>query len=138
MASGLDIDPERFEAYCNTTAELYVELYPWYPMRPSLHKVLIHGARVVKALPLPLGHLSEEAQESRNKDIRAYRLGHARKNSRENTLGDQFRFLLVTSDPVISSASLQARCQRVSALRTGVPAEVSHLLSGAVRVGGSS
>ena len=134
MASGFDIEPARFEAYCTSTAELYVQLYPWHPMRPSLHKVLIHGAKVVKTLPLPLGLLSEEAQECRNKDIRAYRLGHARKNSRENTLGDQFRFLLVTSDPVISSASLQARCQRVAALRSGVPAEVSRLLSGSVPV----
>ena len=132
MASGFDIEPARFEAYCTSTAELYVQLYPWHPMRPSLHKVLIHGAKVVKTPPLPLGLLSEEAQECRNKDIRAYRLGHARKNSRENTLGDWF--LLVTSDPVICSASLQARCQRVAALRSGVPAEVSRLLSGPVPV----
>ena len=134
MASGFKIEPAKFEAYCASTAELYVSLYPWHPMRPSVHKVLIHGAKVVEALPLPLGLLSEEAQECRNKDIRAYRLGHARKNSRENNLGDQFRFMLVTSDPIISSARLQARCQRVAALMSGVPAEVSDLLADAGQV----
>jgi len=46
------------------TAQLYVELYDWYRMPPSVHKVLIHGALVIKYSLLPIGFLSEEAQES--------------------------------------------------------------------------
>ena len=39
-------------------------------MPVSVHKILVHWAAVVDALPLPLGMLSEWAQEARNKDIR--------------------------------------------------------------------
>ena len=45
---------------------------------------------------------SEEAQEARNKHNRQYRLRHSRKTSRVETITDQFHYLLITSDPVIS------------------------------------
>lgn len=49
------------------TAKLYVQLYPWYPMTPTVHKILIHGATVIENALLPIGQLSEEAAEARNK-----------------------------------------------------------------------
>lgn len=99
MACGHDIKPAEFRLYCDRTAELFVTEYAWYYMPVSVHKVLVHGADVIEALPLPLGRLSEEAQEARNKDVRAYRLHHARKDTLLHNIADQFGCLLVTSDP---------------------------------------
>lgn len=47
--------------------------------------------------------MSEDAQESRNKDIKKYRENFSRKSSRLLTMKDVFNRLLVTSDPLISS-----------------------------------
>ena len=52
---------------------------------------------------LPIGQLSEEAQEARNKDFRRYRQSHSRKMSRIHTNRDILSMLLISSDPVISS-----------------------------------
>ena len=68
-----------------------------------MHKLLIHGADISKEAILPIEQLSEDALESRNKDIRKFRLHNTRKISREATNEDLFRSLLLTSDPLISS-----------------------------------
>lgn len=128
MASGHGIDPVKFGEYCDSTADLFVAEYPWYYMPVSVHKVLVHGAAVVDTLPLPLGMLSEEAQEARNKDIRSYRLHHARKDSRLHNIADQFGYLMVTSDPKISSINLSARCRRGAAAMSSLSREVMCLL----------
>ena len=47
--------------------------------------------------------LSEAAQDARNKDIKRFREDFSRKCSREYTMHDVFNWLLVTSDPYISS-----------------------------------
>ena len=128
MSSGHSIDPVKFREYCDRTADFYVAKYPWYHMPVSVHKILVHGAAVVDALPLPLGMLSEEAQEARNKDIRSYRLHHARKDSRLHTIADQFGYLMVTSDPKISSINLSARCRRGAAATPSLSPELLCLL----------
>jgi len=74
-------------------------------MPSSVHKILVHGADIIKTVSLPIGMMSEEALEARNKDMRNYRVNHTRKNSRLNTMVDLFNTLLVTSDPLISSIS---------------------------------
>ncbi|EFN73325.1 hypothetical protein EAG_00450, partial [Camponotus floridanus] len=33
----------KFGEYAHETAKMFVKLYPWYDMPPSVHKVLIHG-----------------------------------------------------------------------------------------------
>lgn len=43
ISSGKDINVAKFMCYCDATADLYVELYSWYHMPSSLHKLLIHG-----------------------------------------------------------------------------------------------
>ena len=96
-------------------------------MPVSVHKVLVHGAAVADALPLPLGMLSEEAQEARNKDVRSYRLHHARKDSRLHIIAEQFGYLLVTSDPKISSVNISARCRGATAA-SSMSSEVLSLL----------
>lgn len=64
-------------------------------MPASVHKILIHGSSI--------GQLSEEAQESKNKDMRNFRQHHTRKCSRVKTNEDLLLRLLLSSDPLISS-----------------------------------
>lgn len=64
---------------------------------------MIHGSQVIRFALLPIGQLSEEAQESRNKDYRRIREHNTRKSSRLNTTEDLVHMLLASSDPVISS-----------------------------------
>lgn len=102
ISSGHIIDSEKYDKYASDTARLYIDLYPWHPMTPTMHKILIHGAVVIKNALLPIGQLSEEAAEARNKHFRSYRQNFARKFSRENCNRDILNRLLLTSDPLIS------------------------------------
>ena len=56
------INADELERYTKKTAELYVSLYPWFPMLQSVHKRLIHSSQVVR--DKLVGLLSEEAHES--------------------------------------------------------------------------
>lgn len=99
LSSGHKLDFKKFDKYCWETAEMYVELYPWYYMPPSVHKILCHGSSIAASFILPIGQLSEEAQEARNKDIKHFRENH----TRQNINSDIFHRLLLSSDPLISS-----------------------------------
>lgn len=103
ISRGFNVKVDSFGKYCNETADRFVELYPWYCMSTTVHKVLMHGPRIVELAILPIGQLSEEAQESRNKDVRNYREHYSRKCSREKNIEDIFLRLLASSDPLISS-----------------------------------
>ena len=76
-------------------------------MPPTLHKLLEHGYQVSELLDLPIGLYSEEAQEAQNKEIRNASLSHTCKVSRKNAMRNQFQYLLIRSDPVISSTSFK-------------------------------
>ena len=94
-----------------STAELFVRLYPLYHMPQALHKVLIHSHQVVRAKPLPIGMLSEEAQEASNKNVKRFRENlqvFTRKTSRKDTNCDLMRRMFYSSDPVISSLRMSA------------------------------
>ncbi|EFN84566.1 hypothetical protein EAI_05380, partial [Harpegnathos saltator] len=41
------INEQRFEKLCISTAELYINCYPWYPMPSTIHKILIHGTQII-------------------------------------------------------------------------------------------
>lgn len=103
MSSGEKVDVNKFRIYADETAKLYKSLYNWYNMPTSVHKVLVHGAAIINFFNLPIGYFSEEAQEARNKDFRNIREHQTRKSSRENTNEDIIHWLLITSDPLISS-----------------------------------
>lgn len=68
----------------------------------SVHKILIHGPAIIRSCLVPIGELSEEAAEARNKDIKSFRRKHTRKISRVLTNTDLFNRLLLSSDPFIS------------------------------------
>lgn len=99
LSSGCKINLETFEKYARETEELHVQLYEWHPMSPTIHKILRHGAEVISSALLPIGQLSEEAAEARNKHFRDYRLNYPRKFSREACNLDVINRLLLTSDP---------------------------------------
>ena len=70
VTSGLPIDPDKFGEYCLEVADLYDAAFnkdgvTWYPMSPTLHKILFHGADIIRLLPpsILMGFLSEEPSE---------------------------------------------------------------------------
>ena len=63
--------------------------------------MVVHGVDIVDGVISPIGHLSEEAQESRNKDLKYFRKSLSRKTPRSSTNGDVFNLFLVSSDPII-------------------------------------
>lgn len=105
---------EAFQKYADETHKLYVQLYKWYPLSPTVHKILVHGATIMKHLILPIGMCSEEAQETRNKCLRKYRERHARKFSRIVNIEDVFNRLMLTSDPVISLSNRAPKAENVT------------------------
>ena len=103
IASGNPINIEGFRSYCRETAELFVHLYPWFYMPASVHKLLVHGADICQHFGLlPIGILSEEAGEARNKDFRNVRERHTRKFNRISANEDLLHNLLISSDPYLS------------------------------------
>jgi hypothetical protein len=94
MSSGYKINLEIFDQYYKETAELYIKLYNVYRMHPSMHNILMHGSIVIQYALLPIGQLSEEAQESRNKDYSNFRENNTRKMSRISTNTDLMHALL--------------------------------------------
>lgn len=102
IASGENINILKFQTYALETAKLYVSLYPWYYMPVSVHKLLIHGSTIIKHAIVPIGQLSEDAQEANHKYFRKYRENNSRKMSRKSNNEDIFRHLLIASDPIIS------------------------------------
>ena len=103
IASGQQIDANKFDNFAKNLARLVVEKYPWYNMPASVHKILIHGGEIVKHALVPIGQLSEEAIEARHKEIRYFRQDHSRKINRKLANADILHMLLITSDPFISS-----------------------------------
>ena len=102
--SGYAVDAVKFREYTLKIAFAYISKYPWYDMPASMHILLIHGADfITNFMNMPLGALSEEAQESRNKDLKRYRTVNTRKMSRTLCNLDLMHILLTSSDPVIST-----------------------------------
>lgn len=102
ISSGYEIDAEKFQLYCTETREKYISLYSWYNMPATMHKILVHGAEIIKHSVIPIGQMSEEASEAKNKEIRKVRLGHTLKISRVRTNFDLIKYLLMSSDPYIT------------------------------------
>lgn len=103
LSSGFEINLVEFNEFCLETRRHYFSLYSWYYMPATVHKILVHSTEVIKAALLPIGQLSEEAQEARNKDCRRFREYNTRKCSRVATNRDLLSMLIITSDPLINS-----------------------------------
>lgn len=59
ISSGQKVNLHMFADYCMDIIKLYVSLYPWHPMTPTMHKILVHGATVMDKALLSIGLLSE-------------------------------------------------------------------------------
>lgn len=126
LSCQLPLDENKFAAFCDETANRYVSLYSWFPMPPSVHKLLIHSKDIMLANDLPLGVLAEDASESCNKLYRHNRQFHARKRSRQLNLTDVFNRALDSSDPIVATFGQQKR--QNARRRKCLPTEVLQLL----------
>ena len=92
------------DEYCFDTLHKIIqdENVNFFYLPQAVHKVLMHTSQIMKIKQLPIGSLSEEAQEARNKDVRNFRQFLSRKDSHVHTNQDVVRRLLVSSDPYIS------------------------------------
>ena len=88
ISTSYEINIAKFGKFAFDTARLYIKLYPWYFMPATVHKLLIHGEKIIEHAILPIGQLAEDALEARHRDLRRYRLGHASKCSRKKNLED--------------------------------------------------
>ena len=96
-------------------------------MPATIHRFLIHAKQILENSVLPAGYFGEEASEARNKFYKRDREFHERKNNRINNPEDIFNRAMDTSDPVISSISLQCCLKRRYELT--LPSEVIAMLS---------
>lgn len=103
LSSDFEINIHEFEKYVADTKALYLDLYSWYYMPVTVHKLLVHGGEIIRNCILPIGQLSEEAQEARNKDCRRFREFNTQKISRNATNKDLLTMLLISSDPLVNS-----------------------------------
>jgi hypothetical protein len=126
ISSHLPIDPTKFGRFCRGVFERYVDKYKWFYLPVTIHKILVHGEEIVRSANLPLGMLSEQAGESRNKLWRSDREFHARKTSRQANLLDIFNRAMDSSDPIISNYSFVSRREMRKKLQ--LPAEAIELL----------
>ena len=107
LNSGHEIDTVKYKQYAMETATKYIELYDWYYMPVSMHKMLIHGHQIIDALCIPPGQASEEALEATHKIVRNARQSHTCKTSRIRSNTDLAKWLLLISDPVLASMRKQ-------------------------------
>lgn len=103
IACTLPINGDKFGIFARTTEEQLETFYPWRKLTPTVHKVLRHGKHIILCNILPIGELSEEAQESKNKEYKYFRYHNTRKTSRLDQNKDLLSKLLISSDPLISS-----------------------------------
>jgi len=81
LSSGYKINVEKFRTFALQIALDLTRTYSWYYLPPTVHKILIHGPSIIENALVSIGELSEEAAEARNKEIKNFRLQHARKTS---------------------------------------------------------
>jgi hypothetical protein len=107
ITSPHEIDTAKFKIYCYETHKIYINFFSWYPMSSTLHKVLYHGHELMQNFTIPLGLMTEESSESKNKFYKRDRLQHARQSSRAANLEDIFHRALEMSDPFFSTIALR-------------------------------
>lgn len=122
--SSKEIDSEKFGEYALSAAKKFNDLYGWFNFLPTVHKILIHGEKMMKSAILPVGVLSEEPQEGRHKDFKSFRTNYARKTSRIDNMTDIFNRFLVTSDPFVVSQYVSKTFPKKKEL----PTEVADML----------
>lgn len=117
--SSLAINSDKFGIYTSETFDFFLDNYGWYTLPVTVHKVLCHGREIISSSIIPVGQMSEEAQETRNKEIRKYRESFTRKISRNATNRDLLNRLQISSDLVISSCRVSPK-KKLNPIRSEV------------------
>ena len=47
----IEVDPEKFEVYCDLLREEWDKEMPWYPWCVSMHHWQVHAAEIMRILP---------------------------------------------------------------------------------------
>lgn len=68
------VNPNKFHFFCWMTDIIFMKHYPWFLLPTTAGKILFHRLEIIKNCIVPQGFLSEGAQESRNRDIKIYRI----------------------------------------------------------------
>lgn len=89
------------------------------PMTPTIHKILMHGSSVIQHAILPIGQLSEEASEARNKHYSLHN-SYARKISRQACHEDVINRLLLTCNPLFTSLIVQSKKETMPFLKVTI------------------
>jgi len=77
--------------------------YPHKLLTPTLHKIFAHWGDRIEYQSLLIGELSEEAQESKNKEYKKYRYSNTCKVSRMRQKENLFNMLSTSSDSFLST-----------------------------------
>lgn len=107
------IDHLKFKELCDATISIYNRLYGKFPMKPTVHKILFHGADIIKSSPVPVAYLSEEAAESKVKFIRYYRQHFSRKDTAAHTMQDIFNRSMDSSCPSVAAVMREKQKSKV-------------------------
>lgn len=99
----LPINIPTFKEFLQQTRILWCQKLSWYPMPPTVHKLLAHGDQIALSSIVTLGELSEEASEGKHKDFRFVKLHLTRKVDRVSTNTDLFMHSWGSSDPPVST-----------------------------------
>lgn len=103
ISSSGPVDIKSFEKKSRFVYDIYAKNYSLIAnVKPTVHKLLVHGSQLLQLSKIPLGSLSEQALESRNKYIKKFKLKHTFKSSRENINKDLFNSLTLHSWPNLS------------------------------------
>ena len=125
LSGGKYINPMQFDQYCKNTLQQYMIDAGWYSLSPTLHRVLVHGKDIIKAIPVSIGATSEEGSEANAKFARKFLKHRTRKTALKDTMFDLFHRLLDISDPFVVARSFVVHKKQI----LNIPADMALLLS---------
>ena len=121
-------DKKAFVDYCKATKQLYNQECGWYPLCPTIHKIVDHIEHFMDIFPstITTGMTSEEPQEAANKDMKRFQLDNAYQGSAQRRNLDTFHRLMDRSSPLILVHLVDKKLERRS--REELPNDVQALL----------
>ena len=109
--SGFILDAKAFTQYAMDTASKYVTKYSWFYM-PALMHILLYREMMRNFYNIPLGVLSEKADESTNKEFKHAKLFHTRKTKLINCNQDLLQNIPVSSDSKMATINLYKQLKK--------------------------
>jgi len=101
------VDGSKFELLCKETLDKIRATYSWYPLSPSMHKLLVHGHLFLESGVLSMNEMAEDSLESFHKVFKKLRRSNARLTSFKDNNRDLFHRLLLKTDPLIANSNTE-------------------------------